>query len=71
MLSSNTQENQPLIDETVVLIAHNGENCDIKWLWQLTQAPYSPYCMPYRNACSSWILTPGKTKLDSLELGNL
>lgn len=33
-------------DEVVVLVAYNGESCDLKWLWKLTQTPRSPYCLP-------------------------
>jgi hypothetical protein len=33
-------------DEKIVLIAYNGEKCEAKWLWKLTQAPYSPFHMP-------------------------
>ena len=32
--------------ETVVLVAWNGEACDLKWLWRLTQAPNSRYSLP-------------------------
>ena len=33
-------------DEVVILVAYNGETCDMKWLWSLTQAPRSPHNMP-------------------------
>eukprot|EP00956_Cyclotella_meneghiniana_P034425 scaffold104733_cov38-Cyclotella_meneghiniana.AAC.2 len=29
-------------DEVAILVAYNGENCDMKWLWMITQAPFSP-----------------------------
>ncbi len=32
--------------EMVVLVAWNGEACDLKWLWRLTQAPNSMYSLP-------------------------
>jgi hypothetical protein len=32
--------------ETVALVAWNGEACDLKWLWRLTQAPNSMYSLP-------------------------
>ena len=32
--------------EMVVLVAWNGETCDLKWLWRLTQAPNSRYSLP-------------------------
>jgi hypothetical protein len=27
-------------------VAWNGEACDLKWLWRLTQAPNSRYSLP-------------------------
>ena len=27
----------------VILVAWNGETCDLKWLWKITQAPRSMY----------------------------
>ena len=33
-------------NESVILVAWNGENCDLKWLWKLTQAPRSQLKMP-------------------------
>ena len=32
--------------ETVVLVAWNGETCDLKWLWKITQAPGSNCSLP-------------------------
>ena len=32
--------------ETVVLVAWNGETCDLKWLWKITQAPGSRCSLP-------------------------
>ena len=67
-------------EEKVILVAYNGERCDMKWLWKLTQAPASRYDLPdniqyfldpYRviSAYTSCRLNPKKSKLDSLELG--
>ena len=36
-------------DEVAVLVAYNGETCDLKWLWKLTQAPRSQYMLPPGN----------------------
>eukprot|EP00956_Cyclotella_meneghiniana_P010948 scaffold15307_cov38-Cyclotella_meneghiniana.AAC.3 len=33
-------------DETIILVAYNGEKCNCKWLWKLTQAPFSQYNLP-------------------------
>ena len=33
-------------DEVAVLVAYNGETCDLKWLRKLTQAPRFPSCLP-------------------------
>ncbi len=32
--------------EIGILIAYNGESCDLKWLWRLTQAPLSTLSIP-------------------------
>jgi hypothetical protein len=32
--------------ETIILVAWNGGACDLKWLWQLTEAPKSQYLWP-------------------------
>ena len=67
-------------DEVAVLVAYNGETCDLKWLWKLTQAPRSPYALPsemkyfldplkvikHFKGCK---FNPQHSKLDSLELG--
>ncbi len=34
------------LSETVVLVAWNGEVCNLKWLRRLTQAPNSRYSLP-------------------------
>ena len=33
------------VDETAILVAWHGESCDMKWIWQLTQAPGSALSM--------------------------
>ena len=40
-IESNTER-----DEIIILAAYNGEKCDLKWIWRLTQAPRSSYTMP-------------------------
>ena len=35
-------------DETAILVAWNGESCDLKWLWRLTQALDLALSMPYK-----------------------
>ncbi len=27
-------------DRAVVMVAYNGEKCETKWMWKLTQAPF-------------------------------
>jgi hypothetical protein len=34
------------MSETIILVAWNGENCDLKWLWRITQAPRSRLSFP-------------------------
>jgi hypothetical protein len=34
------------MSETVILVAWNGENCNLKWLWKITQAPRSCLSFP-------------------------
>ena len=69
-----------LPDEKIVLVAYNGETCDLKWVWKMTQAPHSQLTLPLQieyfldplrvirnyKGCK---LNPCKSKLDSLELG--
>ena len=33
-------------DEMAILVVWNGESCNLKWLWRLTQAPGSALSMP-------------------------
>ncbi len=67
-------------DELVILVAWNGEKCDLKWLWKLTQAPRSTlnlplqieyFIDPYRviSNYTSCRLNPKKSKLEALKLG--
>ena len=69
-------------NEVCILVAYNGQNCDMKWLWKLTQAPFSPHRLP---AKLQWFMDPYKvitsyndcpfnhrqSRLDSYELGVL
>ena len=67
-------------DEEIIIVVYNGEKCDMKWLWKLTQAPFThlnlptkikyfmdPYkVMDHYKTCQ---LNKKFTKLDSYELG--
>ena len=66
--------------ETVVLVAWNGEACDLNWLWRLTQAPNSRYSLPenikffidpYRviEKYTSCGFNKTKSKIEAYELG--
>jgi hypothetical protein len=66
--------------EKVVLIAYNGETCDLKWIWRYLQAPRTglsfPSCIKFFldplktiNHYKSCALHPSRSKLESLELG--
>lgn len=68
--------------QVAILVAWNGEACDLKWFWEITQAPNSPYQMPpkikyfidpYRMITSykTMQLHPSKSKIESLELGSV
>ena len=74
-IESNTER-----DEIIILVAYNGEKCDLKWIWRLTQAPCSSYSMPSKikyfidpysvmTHYASCKLNKSKSKLDSYELG--
>ena len=67
-------------EEVAILVAYNGETCNLEWLWKLTQAPRSLYCLPPEmeyfmdplmviRHFTGCLLHPIKSKLDSLELG--
>ena len=66
--------------ETAILVAWNGEACDLKWLWRLTQAPNSRYSLPanikyfidpYRviEKYKSCHFNKAKSKIEAYELG--
>ena len=66
--------------ELVILVAYNGATCYLKWIWNITQAPGSPYHIPdvikfsldplwVINKYKGCKLNPTKRKLDILELG--
>jgi hypothetical protein len=67
-------------DDDGVLVAWNGEKCDLTWLWQLTQAPRSTLSFPPQlkyfldplkviGEYSRCPLHKSKSKLESLKLG--
>lgn len=67
-------------DEVGAIVAYNGAGCDMKWIWQLTQAPNSPCDMPEKLAFyvdplkiirkwKSCRLHQSKSKLETLALG--
>ena len=35
-------------DETEILVVYNVEECDLLWLWKLTQAPHYTFLMPVK-----------------------
>ena len=66
--------------EAVILTAYNGETCNLRWLWKLTQAPNAPYIMPPQikffldplkviKEYKSCPIHKSKSRLESLELG--
>ncbi len=69
-------------NEIGILVAYNGETCDLKWLWKLTQAPTSTMIIPPKLKCfidplrvikhyKSCPLHPEKTKLESSSLESI
>ena len=67
-------------DESCILIAWNGEGCDLKWLWKLTQAPGSRFVWPGQvkffmdplrviKKFTGCRIHPSKSKIENLELG--
>ena len=67
-------------DEVGILVAYNGEKCDLKWIWKLTQAPMAPYDMPPKllyyvdpyvaiTKYKTCTINKEKSHLESLELG--
>ncbi len=70
------------ISETVILVAWNGENCDLKWLGKITQAPRSRLSFPPQiqffidpyHVITSFKLCPlhkSKSKLEGYDLGSV
>jgi hypothetical protein len=72
------------MSETIILVAWNGENCDcdLKWLWRITQAPRSRLSFPpqiqyFIDPCpvttsfKSCPLNKSKSKLDGYDLGSV
>ena len=66
----------------VILVAWNGENCDLKWLWKICQSPNSPCQFPDKlqyfmdpwqvvKHYTSCPINPSKSKLESLSLGSV
>ncbi len=66
-------------DESCVLVAYNGETCDMKWIYKLVQAPNTSLSFPRQikffmdplkmiKHYKSCPLHPSKSKLESLRL---
>lgn len=66
----------------VIMVAWNGENCDLKWLWKICQSSNSPCQIPDKlqyfidpwqviKHYSSCKIHPSKSKLESLSLGSV
>ena len=66
----------------VILVAWNGERCDLKWLWKICQAPNSPCEMPEKlqyfmdpykviSSYKSCSIHPDKSGLESLSCGSV
>jgi hypothetical protein len=64
----------------VIMVAWNGEKCDLKWLWKICQAPGSRCLLPDKlqyhidpyhviQSYTSCKIHPTKSKIDSLSLG--
>lgn len=64
----------------MIMVAWNGERCDLKWLWKITQAPGSRCCVPEKlqyhidpyhviTKYTSCKINPIKSKIEALELG--
>jgi hypothetical protein len=67
---------------SVLLVAWNGENCDLKWLWKICQSPNSPCSFPEKlqffmdpwkviKHYTSCAVHPSKSKIDCLSLGSV
>lgn len=68
--------------EACILVAYNGETCDLRWIWQLVQNPHSDLSMPDRikffldplKVIRHYKLSklhPSKSKLESLRLESI
>ncbi len=68
--------------ETVILVAWNGELCNLKWLWKITQVPGSCcflppqikyFIDPYRvvSYFKSCPMNKTKSKIDSYDVGSV
>jgi hypothetical protein len=66
----------------VILVAWNGETCDLKWLWKICQSPNSPCLLPAKlqyfmdpykvvKNYTSCQINPTKSKIDCLSLGSI
>lgn len=69
-------------NEVGVLVAWNGASCDLKWIYNITQAPGSTLVMPYQikyfldplliiKHYKNCKLNPMKSKLSNLSLGTI
>ena len=70
--------------ESIILVAWNGENCDLKWLWRITQpAPWSRLSFPPQiqyyfmdpyhiiSSFKSCLLHKLKSKLEGYDLSSV
>ena len=73
-------DNEICTEEIGILIAYNGESCDLKWLWKLTQSSTSKLNMPPQvkhfldplkviREYKSCPINSKNSKLESYELG--
>jgi hypothetical protein len=67
---------------SVILVAWNGESCDLKWLWKICQSPNSPCAFPDKlqffidpwkviKHYTSCPVHPSKSKIYCLSLGTV
>jgi hypothetical protein len=70
------------MSETIILVAWNGENCNLKWLWKITQAPRSCLSFPPQiqffidpyhviTSFKSCPLHKSKSKIQGYDLGSV
>jgi hypothetical protein len=56
----------------VIFVAWNGEKCDLKWLWCVTQAPNAIYHLPEKlRYFTSYKIHLTKSHVESLSLGSV